>query len=53
MASDFDPTVALDCETVDDDMFVETRAMRASVVAGMPNTDNRDRSLKRQKKEHL
>ena len=47
---DFDPLVPLKCETCDDEVFLDTRAQRATALAGLSNTTNRDVSIIRQKK---
>ena len=48
--AELDPNAPIACELDDDDVFLERRAQRATLIAGMPVTDNAERSLARQKR---
>ena len=48
--TEYNPNAPLPCELDDDEVFLDRRAQRAALVAGMPGTDNSERSMARQKR---
>ena len=47
---EYDTNAQLPCELDDDEVFVDRRGQRAALVASMPENDNHERSLARQKR---